>query len=109
KSAKATAATAATPVTTAISRLPSPSQVSRSSSPMDGPSSNSSSSTVATSRDSSLFMQASVLAQRVDRGGSQAELVEDLAEVLQVANQRAAPGLEVELGRHDDGVTGLDF
>src|SRR6185369_9107206 len=44
------------------------------------------------------------LAERLDRGSAEAELVEDLRPVLQPAHERAAPGLEVELGGHEHGV-----
>src|ERR1700682_1538720 len=94
-------------VTPAIRPLRSPSQVSTSAKP--GPSSSSSSgAAVSTGTPMSLlFIRAASFVQRMDRGDADAEAREDLREVLQVADQRPAEGLEVELGRDDQRVARL--
>src|SRR5690606_11813923 len=87
-------ASAASTVTVATSRLHWPIQVSRSTRPTAGPSSRSAGSKSCSSsgdEEEGLAMGGSVVAQRLDGGGPEAELREDLRPVLQVAHQRAAP------------------
>src|SRR6195952_985149 len=102
-------ATAAMIVVVAIRRLPSPTHVSASVRLMLGPSSSYSSAAMAAGTGglrSSLFM-AFFGSERVDGGDADAEAGEDLCKVLEVAHERAAPGLEVQLVRNDECVAGL--
>src|SRR6218665_895195 len=102
-----TATTATAAVTAAMRFLPSPSHVSRSKRPTCGPSSsNSSAGVLDTEAETGAFM--SVVPQRDDGCGAQAELREDLRPVLQVAHEGPAPGLVVELVGHHHGVAGRE-
>src|ERR1700712_5213030 len=93
-------------VTIAIRRLPTPIHVNAWVRLTPG-SSSSRSAAAPACKVSWVMRDGRSVVDRVDSCDADAEARENRREVLQVADRGAAPGLEVELGRHDQRITRL--